>query len=378
MEMKRQINDLLERYRFGTLSDADRRFLESWYIQYQPDGMDYSPSTLLEDAKRVKTRLRHRTDERFARRRLLYRRWAAASILVLGVLSAMFYLFPQEHPSIMDYDTAHILPGGNRATLTLGEGKAIDLHSDKGGIVQKGGEMTYGDGTRLLSQSEMPILLTLTTPRGGQYQLTLPDGTRVWLHAASTLQYPSRFGIDERQVLLRGEAYFEVVSADRDSEHRLPPFMVRSGDQELTVLGTHFGVAAYPDEVSIKTTLVEGRVHLRYQGDEETEQGSQIVLWPGQQAALTDRVFHVAEVDPAHALAWKNGMFYFENEPLAEIMKEIARWYDIDVEFRGNNQHDRYGGSFYRTNNLASVLRKLELTGRLHFKLEGRRLIVMD
>lgn len=395
----KQITKLLDKYRQRTLSAAERAFLESWYAQYHPEGETYDEYSLLEDAGLVEAGLRkelgHLGKNRLkgdpAPKRIRIRAGAAAAILIFITLAVGLYFYAQRpEESILRYDTTHIQPGDNRATLTLEDGTLVDLDGDQGEIIIGEDAIRYKDGTAVIAGSPMPSFLSVSTPKGGQYQVTLGDGTKVWLNAASTLRYPTRFTEVDRRVQLTGEAYFEVAPAGNKSlsdamDTRIPSgsrFIVSSLEQEVVVLGTHFNIAAYADDDAIKTTLVEGSVQVGIpasggEGRREDPLVSRI-LKPGQVAVLMNGRIDISTVNPDHALAWKNGVFHFNDEPLEEIMRQISRWYDIEVEYRGNNQKDRFRGSFYRSDDVAKVLRKLELTGRIHFKVEGRRLIVMN
>jgi ferric-dicitrate binding protein FerR (iron transport regulator) len=206
---------------------------------------------------------------------------------------------------------------------------------------------------------------TLTTPRGGQYQLTFPDGSRVWLDAASSIKYPTAFTGKVREVEMTGEAYFEIAKNTR------MPFVVKAGGTTTTVLGTHFNINAYDDERTLITTLLEGSVKFGC-GKEEK------VLHPGQQAVLNaeTRSFTVKDADTYQAVAWKNGQFDFDDKDLPAIMRQISRWYNIDINFQSTYDGATFGGGISRQLNLSHVLRLLDKSG-VHTRLEDHKLIIL-
>ena len=210
------------------------------------------------------------------------------------------------------------------------------------------------------------MINTVTTPKGGQYRLLLADGTRVWLNSASSLRYPSAFAGDTRTVELSGEAYFEVA---KNIDH---PFIVNSKDISVKVLGTHFDIMAYADEDALNTTLIEGAVLV--------SQGSQSrILAPGQQALVAgnNSIISVQAADTDKAIAWTTGFFKFNHTDLHTIMREIARWYDIDIVYETNDNTETYGGRIRRDLNLSSLIKFLEANGIHHFRIDGKKLTVL-
>lgn len=271
------------------------------------------------------------------------------------------------------------VPGGNKAVLILANGSTVTLDSTKNGLVAMqgasnvvkvaGGQLAYArSGTDTsagtVGKTTAVFYNTIRTPRGGQYEVTLPDGSRVWLNAATSLRFPTAFTGADRTVELSGEAYFEVARA-RDQ-----PFKVKVGGMTVDVLGTHFDVMAYDDEESFRTTLLSGAV--RVSGGE----GSR-VLRPGQEASLSldGREMTVAEADTDQAVAWKNGLFQFESAGLKEVMRQMARWYDVDVHYEGTVER-HFSGFIARSASLADVLHQLERAGKTSFTLEGRTVTV--
>jgi ferric-dicitrate binding protein FerR (iron transport regulator) len=205
---------------------------------------------------------------------------------------------------------------------------------------------------------------SVSTPRGGKWRINLPDGTAVWLNAASSITYPASFsGSRTRQVELKGEAYFEVA---KDKAH---PFIVKTDNQEVQVLGTHFNLNSYADEASTKTTLLEGAIKI-------TAAGQQKLLKPGEQAILNGKVLKISAADLETAVAWKNDEFVFKGESIKEIMRVLARWYNIDAEYSGPVTTEEFQGKIGMQKNITEVLQLLELTEAVHFKIEGRKVIV--
>lgn len=346
---EQEVKILLEKYKAGTATEEELALLESWYLSYEETGTaDLSMTERLKAVDKVWANLEGRTV------RMWPRIAAAAAILLLFSLG--FWFYGHKETVIAKQDIA---PGSNKAILTLSNGKTISLSNQKTGVVINAAALTYNDGTRIDGESKTttPQQMVLHTPRGGTYQIVLPDGTKVWLNAASTLKFPASFkGLKERAVALEGEAYFEVAAVAKQ------PFRVTGNSQTVEVLGTHFNMNAYEGEASTKTTLLEGSIRV-----------GKLVLKPGEQAAGDVRV---TDVNVDEIMGWKNGYFVFENEQLPSIMRKISRWYDVEIVFKGAIPDDEFGGRVTRLGNLSQVLKKLELTNKVHFKIEGRTVTV--
>ncbi|WP_164111840.1 MULTISPECIES: FecR family protein [Sphingobacterium] len=297
--------------------------------------------------------------------------FAAASLL--AVIGLVIHKYQQPTPAIQSNRVAApiaIVPGGNKATLTLADGSTIVLNSDQSGIVLSENSVNYNDGSVVPQISDLPgqspQILTLSTPRGGQYQLVLSDGTRVWLNAASSLRYPTQFAADRRTIELVGEAYFEV------SPDKARPFMVKTDMGEIKVLGTHFNVMAYPNTESIfRTTLFEGAVTVSNNLHTKT-------LAPGQQLRIIDgRMSISSDIDLEEIIAWKNGYFKF-NENLESIMMKLSRWYDFEIVYETKpDPNMTYFGKISRDKHIDEIFGILESTGNVHLKIKGRSVIVM-
>jgi ferric-dicitrate binding protein FerR (iron transport regulator) len=262
-----------------------------------------------------------------------------------------------------------IAPGGNKATLTLADGSVITLDSAANGVLaQQGstrvtklanGELVYHtdeSGEHLLQYN------TMTTPRGGQYKLVLPDGSLVWLNAASSISYPTAFTGTDRTVTINGEAYFEIARNEQ------MPFHVKVNKMMIEVLGTHFNVMAYDDEPFIRTSLLKGAVKV-----------NGILLKVGQQSQLDRKgsLKLIGDADMEEAIAWKNGLFEFNHEPLVSIIRKLNRWYDVDIKYADNIVNKTFTGQISRNANISTVLKTLEITQGVHFKIEENIITVM-
>ncbi|GGG88123.1 iron dicitrate transporter FecR [Parapedobacter pyrenivorans] len=318
----------------------------------------------------------------------ILRRWmpyVAAMLLATSVVT-WFYVndrAPSKSETV-SIPSTDVPPGGNRATLTLAGGRTITLDEARDGIVIGDGEITYNDGDPLatlkpgesgrsekedvVAEGEI-VFLELTTPKGGTYQITLPDGTRVWLNASSTLKYPSRFTEKERVVELAGEGYFEV-NRQKDIQSKFLPFKVITNGQTVEVLGTKFNVSAYPDDEEERTTLVEGAVRL-WGGTG----GEHITLVPGEQGTLVNGNIAKAPVDTDQYTAWMNGRFHFNHTSFDEMIRQVARWYDVEVTYRGTIPQETFTGKMQRDLSLLTILDLLNISNA-KIKLEGRTLIV--
>jgi ferric-dicitrate binding protein FerR (iron transport regulator) len=303
------------------------------------------------------------------------RTWRLAATVLLLVGAGLSLVYYREYRSGKLFHVAvsqhQIVPGGNKAFLTLSSGRKIFLDSFSAGVIQgqsgarilnlNHGQLAYY--TPKGASGEMSYNV-LTTPRGGQYQVVLSDGTKVWINAASSLRYPVAFQDDTRVVELDGEAYFEVA---KDASR---PFEVRVGRMQVQVLGTSFNIKAYPGEKVAKTTLVSGAVRVK-------EDEAEVSLKPGQEARVYKKgaISLIPDADVDAAIAWKNSLFWFDNESIESIMGKISRWYDVDVEIKGDfSRH--FTGSLPRSAAVSRVFRLLEETGAVHFEVENRKIIV--
>lgn len=297
----------------------------------------------------------------------------AAAAVVLLTFSAGLYFYWERYPTagkdLYSFNKANdIAPGKNMATLTLANGSTINLNDSKNGIVIDTGAIRYASKNQQTALSVHAITtkeqLSIKTPRGGTYQVVLSDGTKIWLNAASSLKFPSTFtGLKDRRIELQGEAYFEVA---KDKTH---PFKVLNGKQEVEVLGTHFNINSYKDQESVNTTLIEGSVRV-------TAGSGQIVqLVPAQQSVLIGENIVVRQVNVDEAIAWKNGLFLFNGTDFRSVMQQLGRWYNVEIDMR-NLPDKEFNGLISRNVKLSEVLRALEMTSNVRFKIEGRRVTI--
>jgi len=304
--------------------------------------------------------------------RLWITRIAASVILICSVALGFYFLNSSKKDSDKQID---IVPGGNKAILTLANGKKVILDATHG-VISKEVDITVSNATNgIISYEKLKSVLnggteleynTIETPRGGTYRVNLSDGTKVWLNSASRLRYPVVYSKGERVVELEGEAYFEVA---KDGSQ---PFKVKSKGQVVQVLGTHFNVMAYTDDQSIKTTLLEGSVKV-------SDHGKTQLLKPGQQAQVGQNSINLLNnIDIEEVVAWKNGEFKF-NESLGSILNKIARWYDVEIVYQITPDPNlMFSGKISRSRNISGILKMLEYNGDVHFKVEGRRVIVTE
>lgn len=298
-------------------------------------------------------------------RRLGWIKYAAAAAIVVLVAAGGLYRWKQPPAELKTVKVQDIPPGGNKAMLTLADGSVVTLDSTGNQVIQQGGTAVRQNGGQLTydggSGSDVVSYNTLTTPKGGQFQVKLSDGTRVWMNAASSLRYPTAFGGHERKVEITGEVYFEVA---KDAAR---PFAVQAGNMKVEVLGTHFNINAYD---GLSTTLLEGAVKVS-----DTQRGDHVVLQPGQQAQLSRGIKVLREPDIDKIMAWKNGLFNFEGAGFKEVMQELERWYDIEVVYEGSAPDIRFGGELSRNKSLEGLIAALR-DAEVHFEIRGRQLIV--
>jgi transmembrane sensor len=323
-----------------------------------------------------------------SKRKLYLKRWVAAASILILFSSGWYFRFsttnnlPSPFVKIQQEDGKlrnDLPPGRNQAILTLADGSKINLDSAKNGILIRQGNIKIikSDDRKLLyytdkQNSNGADYNTISTPRGGKYEIVLPDGSNVWLNAASSLKFPTSFRDKSREVTLTGEGYFEVV------KNASMPFYVRVNDMTVEVLGTHFNVNAYDDENSVATTLLEGSVKLK-KGLSADSKSQTIFLEPGQQAGLTKdggfKIDHHANMK--EVIAWKEDNFEFNNAAIPAIMRQISRWYNVDVVYEGSIPDRRLTGKFSRNINLSQLINMLQYTG-VNMKIENKKIIISE
>lgn len=369
---------LIDKYFNGSATPQEKALLEEYYDRLEKIGT----SNLSEKEKAMLKKEMYRNILRSISdggkiiplyKRSIFRVAAAAAILIFLVVGSYFIFLSkssQNHnPEIANLKASDILPGRNTAILTLSDGKKIILDTTKGTIGKQGnttvinlsGLLTYQQQE---ANSQELVYNTVTTARGNQYQLVLADGSKVWLNAASSITFPTSFIGKERRVTITGEAYFEVA---HDANK---PFHVNVRRMDVQVLGTHFNINSYSDEESINTTLFEGSIKISMAGKTK-------LVKPGEQTQTTknNEITLVNDVDLDAVLAWKNGFFSFKNADLQTILRQASRWYDVDVSFEKNAPMVKFSGEIGKTLTLTQFLNILNET-RIHYKIEGRKLII--
>ena len=306
----------------------------------------------------------------------------SAAILLITGLSALIFNNMQTGAyknHVAASKVSRITPGGNEAYLTRSDGSKIALKDIEIGIVTdtgaaivnkaKNGLLVYNLNKFAQSKGNPAnaklAYNTISTPAGGQYAVVLADGSKVWLNALSSIKFPEVFSGNERKVELQGEAYFEIA------KNRTMPFKVVSRSQVVEVLGTHFNINAYQDEKSVVTTLLEGSVKLSLANSHEAK-----MLKPGQEGRVADRI-QISDVDTEQSIAWQNDKFNFSGDDIGVIMRKISRWYNVEIEYQNNITTETFVGTVSKYEDLKRVLASLELTGLVHFKIQGRKVIVM-
>ncbi|HSZ31948.1 MAG TPA: FecR family protein [Puia sp.] len=382
------LRNLLDKYLTGTLSDQERDHLDkllqlrenSFLLErimleefeqhrFEGEGHEQVLSLIQENILNAVHQVRKT-------RTIHIRRWAAAAAILILISTSYFIFYPKSVNPVTTQIAetgADIAPGGNKAILTLSNGSTIRLDSTSDGAIAHEDETNIlkTDSGHLLYQKSNNLeaeakLNTLATPRGGTFQLTLSDGTKVWLNAASSITYPSSFTGTDRKVTITGEAYFEVA------KDRSKPFLVSVNDMVITVLGTHFNINAYENETQVKTTLFEGSIALKA-GQYNS------LLKPGEQAESGNngKINILQQDDLNQVIAWKTGYFNFRDADLPTVMRQLERWYDIDVRYNGQVPERRFRGELPRNLTLKEVLNVLKEV-KINYKIDGKMLIIYN
>lgn len=367
----------------GTISEAEQKEFNDWFTSGNEQPVEisdeFAPS---EDGHKKKILDRIHQDIRSEGKNNVrkFPLYAIAAGLGIFIITGIYLhrnsnLIQEPKVSVNSHKIEDkIVPGSNKAVLTLADGTKINLtDAGNGELAQQAGiKITKSESGQLIytvssnknaDRSDFNSMNTIETPKGGQYLVNLPDGTTVWLNATSSISFPVAFSPEERKVRLTGEAYFEVA------KDKSKPFKVEVRDVNIRVLGTHFNVMAYKEEGAVKTTLLEGSVRLDHENNTA-------VLKPGQQGYVSaSSNFNISDVNVATVTAWKDGLFLFDNTNLRSLMGQISRWYDVEVVFEPGVKDDVFFGKIERSSDLTKVLKILELGG-VHFKIDGRKLIV--
>lgn len=381
--LQADVKKIIEKYQDGECTPEEQAFIEHYiiYVGITPDA-DLDFESDLDDLRsRIISTTIGTRNKRFWITRVAS---LAAAIAILLGIGTLIFAPDKSQPSVLVND---VDPGSDKAILTLANGTKINLSDAKSGALlnQSGIEIIKADDGTLIykivgAKSNTSEYNTITTPKGGEYKIILPDGTRVWLNAASSLKYSASLieGGSERKVYLSGEAYFEVskVKPVIGAQKKIMkmPFIVKTDKQEVIVLGTHFNIYSYKDEPETKTTLLEGAISI------STGHGKKggTILKPGDQASNDGTGIKITKIDTSLAVAWKNQEFMFRNETLESIMRKVARWYDVEVIYANDEVGQKqFGGSISKFDKISKVLQIFEGTGEVKFKIEGRKVTVM-
>lgn len=398
MSKQQQLTELLHKFISGTLTEQENQALmlllddkenEAGLDRLMRESFDQSDDDQFWDEQQREEFLQRLLEKKPAHRVYYIRKfikYAAAVLLILGAAAYIWIATSNNKPTLANGNKpvqTDVAPGGEHAVLTLADGRTITLDTAANGqLASQGGvqvvKLANGQiayDLRGLHSKEV-MWNTLSTPRGGQYQITLPDGTKVWLNASSSITFPTAFVANKREVKITGEIYFEVT------KNKQKPFVVDvNGTSQVEVLGTSFNVNAYSDEAVMKTTLLEGSVRQSAIGNRQSAMDAEraVVLKPGEQAVLAagiaDSRFTIHEANVAQVLAWKNGIFDFTGADLKAVMRQLERWYDIKVQYKGTVSNIIFEGRMYRNVNLSDVLQVLQEMG-VKFELNGKTLTV--
>jgi transmembrane sensor len=364
--------ELFNKYRKGNTSAEENGLIESWYLDEisKSDPLDELVDYEVAE-RRIWAKIQHHHQPVKKIRFSLPVRISAAAAVLLIVGSGLFFYLNNKSAVAENTFANDVQPGRNGATLTLANGRKIKLDDALNGELAKeagvaitktaDGQLRYEIQN---SKVETSAINTISTAKGESYQLRLPDGTLVWLNAASSLTYTAALNDHGlRKVKLNGEGYFQVA---KDKTH---PFIVETFNQQIEVLGTHFNVSAYQDESLVKTTLLEGMVRLN----------KKEILKPGEQAINNSGKISIEDVDVAEAIAWKNGKFVFNDESLESIMRKLSRWYDLTVVFKDKNMRSqKFWATITRQDNLSRILQSLEKTNMVKFQVQQRTVTISN
>ena len=375
---EQKLSEISDKWLRGTITSEELALLDAWYNRGSQEDIDWMAGDL--DEEQLKERLFYPIAQDISTERSAWRfgksiLYKAAAAITLGVGATLGYLYFQnnapEQSALVSKQVINKSGHYNKATLTLANGQTVDLDGAVNGLIaQEGGARIQKtqDGKLLYNSDDDNIAAVsmniLNTPKGRQYQIALPDGSKVWLNASSALKFPTVFQGKERVVELTGEAYFEVA---KDKAH---PFKVKMPDETtVEVLGTHFNIMAYPGENKIDATLLEGSINVQKGGLSKT-------VVPGQMAEVTDNIT-LETVNAEDAISWKNGLFRFEKANVRTVMNEIERWYNVDVLYEGGMPDNQITGYISRTSQLNEVVKMLELSG-LKLQVRGDKIKVFN
>ncbi len=375
-----RLNEIANKWRNGTATPQEKEIYEKWYTSFDDTEVEVKRSEY-QDAHRMGAKIFARLMIRVDQDRQIpsifkrYQRWFSAAAAIL--LFAVGYWIFKEQGQTSQYaaQTSPILPGKRVATLRLPNGQIVQLKEHKDGLVINASDLRYKGGATIAHEGPATNTqqIVLSTPKGGTYQVTLPDGSKVWLNALSSISIPADLATRfDRRLELKGEAYFEIARSHMqvNGADRRRPFIVTANNSTVQVLGTRFDVKSYAEEPGVRTTLLEGSVNF-------TSGKKHQLMLPGQRSVSNGQGITTTYVDVDEVIAWKNGNFQFADQKIQTIMHEIGRWYNVEVVYQGTPTRESFGGTISRNKPITEVLASLEETGAVHFKIEGRRVVVM-
>jgi transmembrane sensor len=386
---KKDFQKLLDKYIAGEASLEEEQRLLNFYgsFQKQPQfdqDIDQIGDNIFD---RIQETINPVEDDQYSYRFYYLKSISIAAMILLAITTGIYFysnreIAEPEHFAEIDVRN-DIAPGYNKAILTLADGSKISLDDAANGLLAsqgniaitktENGQIVYENNNidRTKFMANRSVTNTIQTPKGGKYQVRLPDGSKVWLNSASTLSYPTTFAGNERKVQLKGEAYFEI------SPNKNIPFRVQSGNQIVEVLGTHFNINSYDDEDYVKTTLLEGSVKVILNSKPNVISNTRL-LKPGEQSLTKSSRsdIRIENADTEKAIAWKNGYFKFRNTPIKEIMREIERWYDVELVYEGKMPTDEFTGFISNDVKISAVLKIMEESGGVKFTVKGKKLKV--
>lgn len=380
MMTQEKYQELYEKYLEGKCTPDELYELESYQDNLDIDTHTWQNNTM-GDADQIKQFIIDKLEHSiyaYSRKRSRIISYSIAASMIFLLSAGLYYykrtFIPVQVQTEVPRFKNDILPGNNKAVLTLDDGSVINLDDAQTGVLASESDIEIkktGDGRleyiRAENEATTVRFNTLRTPMGGEFQLVLPDGTKVWLNSGTSLRFPTAFTGSERVVELNGEAYFAVKK-----NTKMPFHVLTSNNMDVKVLGTEFNVMAYDNEKMINTTLIEGSVEVQ-------KDSKMLKLNPGEEVVLNkvSGNMKIGEADIEQATAWKEGQFVFVNENIESIMRKVSRWYNVDVEYKGNLSNKDFVGTISRKKNVSELLKMLELTGAVHFGIEGRRITVM-
>ncbi len=386
---KKDFQKLLDKYIAGEASLEEEQRLLNFYGSFQKQTESDLEIEEIGDNifERIQETINPLEEDHYSFRFYYLKSISIAAMILLAITTGIYFysnreLAEPEHFAEIDVRN-DIPPGYNKAILTLADGSKISLDDAANGLLAsqgniaitktENGQIVYENNNidRTKFMANHSVTNTIQTPKGGKYQVRLPDGSKVWLNSASTLSYPTTFAGNERKVQLKGEAYFEI------SPNKNSPFRVQSGNQIVEVLGTHFNINSYDDEDYVKTTLLEGSVKVILNSKPNVISNTRL-LKPGEQSLTKSSRsdIRIENADTEKAVAWKNGYFKFRNTPIREIMREIERWYDVELVYEGKMPTDEFTGFISNDVKISAVLKIMEESGGVKFTVKGKKLKV--